>query len=113
MSMDVMYSSRTDQWSTPQAFFDELDMEFGFTLDPCATDQNHKCKRYFTKQDDGLSQSWGDHIVYCNPPYGRAIKRWVQKCYDEVFHGNVPCAVMLIPARTDTEWFHKYIYHHA
>lgn len=110
MNTDVMFSSKTDQWATPQKFFDELDKEFGFTLDPCADEFNHKCKKYFTKQDDGLSKDWDDDVVFCNPPYGREISNWVKKCFDEVHYGSCPCAVMLVPARTDTQWFHKYIY---
>lgn len=109
MNTDVMFSSKTDQWETPQDLFDELNNEFGFTLDPCADDNNHKCKKYFTKEIDGLSQCWKGESVFCNPPYGREIGSWVRKCY---LHGKVGncIAVMLIPARTDTRWFHEYIY---
>ncbi len=59
MNTDVMFSSKTDQWSTPQGFFDSLNREFSFTLDPCADESNHKCDRYFTIEDDGLKQDWG------------------------------------------------------
>ena len=109
MNTDVMFSSKTDQWETPQDLFDELNNEFGFTLDPCADDKNNKCKKYFTKEIDGLSQCWKGESVFCNPPYGREIGSWVRKCY---LHGKVEngIAVMLIPARTDTRWFHEYIY---
>lgn len=58
-NIDVMYMSKSNEWATPQDFFDELDKEFHFNLDPCATDENHKCERYFTKADDGLSKDWG------------------------------------------------------
>ena len=110
MNTDVMFSSKTDCWATPQDFFDALDAEFHFTLDPCADEFNHKCRKYFTKEQDGLSQRWENEVVFCNPPYGREIPHWVKKCFDEVHSGNCLCAVMLIPARTDTRWFHKYIY---
>lgn len=110
MNTDLMFSSKTDQWATPQNFFDELNDEFHFTLDPCADEFNHKCEKYFTKEYDGLSQSWKDEVVFCNPPYGREIGAWVQKCFLEVEEGGCECAVMLIPARTDTQWFHNYIY---
>lgn len=110
MNTEVMFSSKTDQWATPQAFFDELNEEFSFTLDPCADEFNHKCEKYFTKEQDGLVQDWGGETVFCNPPYGREIPLWVKKCYDEVRSGGCPVAVMLIPARTDTRWFHEYIY---
>lgn len=113
MNTDVMFSSKTDQWATPQQFFDELNKEFGFTLDPCADEFNHKCDKYFTKEQDGLSQSWANEVVFCNPPYGREIPHWVKKCFDEVHSGGCPCAVMLIPARTDTKYFHQYIYNRA
>lgn len=105
-----MFSSATDQWATPQAFFDELNAEFGFDLDPCADETNHKCAEYFTRTDDGLKQNWGGKRVYCNPPYGKEIGAWVKKCFEEVRAGTCELAVMLIPARTDTRWFHDYIY---
>lgn len=107
-----LFSSTTDLWATPQAFFDELNAEFHFTLDPCANDDNHKCDKYYTEQQDGLAQDWGGQIVFCNPPYGRAISAWVKKCYEESRKPNT-LVVMLIPARTDTSYFHDYIYHKA
>ena len=112
MSTAVMFSSKTDEWSTPQDFFDELNKEFDFTLDPCATPENAKCEKYYTKEDDGLKQDWSGETVFCNPPYGRAIKNWVKKCYEESKKPNTT-VVMLIPARTDTSYFHDYIYHKA
>ena len=112
MSTAVMFSSKTDEWSTPQDFFDELNKEFDFTLDPCATPENAKCEKYYTKEDDGLKQDWSGETVFCNPPYGRAIKDWVKKCYEESKKPNTT-VVMLIPARTDTRYFHDYIYHKA
>lgn len=108
----VHFSSQTNEWATPQAFFDELNKEFHFTLDPCATEGNHKCPLYYTKEQDGLSQDWGGQKVFCNPPYGREISAWVRKCYQESMKPNTTC-VMLIPARTDTSYFHDYIYHNA
>lgn len=69
MNVDVMFSSTTDQWATPQDFFDKLNEEFNFTLDPCADHTNHKCDVYYTKEIDGLSQDWSGHTVFCNPPY--------------------------------------------
>lgn len=108
----AMFSSKTDEWETPQDFFDALDAEFHFTLDPCATPENAKCKKYFTRADDGLKQDWQGEVVFCNPPYGRAIKDWVKKCYEESQKPNTT-VVMLIPARTDTSYFHDYIYKKA
>lgn len=110
MINNVMFSNATDQWATPQDFFDSLDGEFEFDLDPCADETNHKCEEYYTREDDGLSQNWGGKRVFCNPPYGREIRKWVEKCSSEVRDGTCELAVMLIPARTDTKWFHDYIY---
>ena len=106
--MDVHYSSKTNEWSTPQAFFDELNKEFNFTLDPCATSENAKCTKYFTVEDDGLKQDWSKDVVFMNPPYGREIKYWVQKAYEESLKGAT--VVCLIPARTDTAYWHDYIF---
>lgn len=102
-----MMSSNTPEWATPQSFFDALNREFSFTLDPCSTHENAKCEKHYTKEDDGLSKNWGGEVVFCNPPYGRELPKWVKKCYEESRHADV---VMLIPARTDTMWFHDYIY---
>lgn len=99
----VLYSSKSEEWETPQELFDDLDRHFHFTLDPCATHENHKCDRYFTKEQNGLMQAWGDETVFCNPPYGREIGKWVEKCCK-----CFGTAVMLLPARTDTKWFHDY-----
>jgi len=112
MNIDVMFSSKTDLWSTPQDFYNKLDKEFNFNLDPCANNENHKCDEYFTIDNDGLKKDWKGHTVFVNPPYGRVIKDWVQKCYEESLKPNTK-VVMLIPARTDTIYFHKYIYHIA
>lgn len=112
MNTEVMFSSKTDLWYTPQGFYDELNKEFNFTLDPCANHENHKTDKYFTKEDDGLKQDWSDNVVFCNPPYGRVLKDWIKKASDEAKKDNTT-VVMLIPARTDTKYFHEYIYHKA
>ncbi len=83
-----LFTSNTNEWATPQAFFDELNKEFSFTLDPCATPENAKCSRYFTKEIDGLAQSWHGERVFCNPPYGRDISKWVKKAHEEVAGGG-------------------------
>ena len=110
MNADVMFSSKTDQWATPQDFFDELNEEFKFTTDVCADETNHKCDYYFSKKDsiDGLKMDWTGRC-WMNPPYGREIGLWVKKASEEVKRG-VPLVVCLLPARTDTKWFHEYIY---
>lgn len=101
MKLDVMFSSKTDEWSTPQAFFDELDAEFHFTLDAAADATNHKCDQYYDKAHDGLENPWGG-VTWCNPPYGRQIGKWVRKAYEE-HNNNGTTVVMLLPARTDTK----------
>lgn len=104
--MNVHFSSKTNEWATPQDFFHELDEEFKFNLDPCATNENYKCNFYFTETDNGLEQNWNGYTTFCNPPYGREIGKWVKKASEA--EGGV--VVMLIPARTDTKYFHQYIY---
>lgn len=104
----TLFSSASEEWATPQDLFDKLNEEFSFTLDPCATPQNHKCDQYYTKEQNGLNMDWGGHRVFCNPPYGKALKDWVKKCYEEGLKKDT-IVVMLIPARTDTKYFHDYI----
>lgn len=102
-----MMSSNSQEWATPQEFYEKLNEEFSFTLDPCSTHENAKCKKHYTREENGLSKSWGGEVVFCNPPYGRELPKWVRKCHEESKHAVV---VMLIPARTDTSYFHDYIY---
>lgn len=109
MNKDLMFSSKTDDWATPQDFFDKLNQEFKFTLDPCANYFNHKCDKYYTKEQNGLIQNWQGNRVFCNPPYGREIGKWVKKAFEESRKENT-IVVMLVPARTDTKYFHDFIY---
>lgn len=102
----ALWKSEKEDWATPQDVFDQLDAEFSFTLDAAASDENHKCENYFTIADDGLAQSWQGENVFCNPPYGRKIGAWVEKCHQESKRATV---VALLPARTDTRWFHEHI----
>lgn len=108
MNTDLHFSSKTDLWETPQSFFDELDKEFHFDLDACALSNNAKCKKYITPEQDGLSVPWNGQTIWCNPPYGRSIGKWVKKAYETSLQNKT--VVMLLPARTDTQWFHDYIY---
>lgn len=108
INSDALFASATDEWSTPQDFFDRLDEEFHFTLDVCARPENAKCAAYYTPEQDGLRQAWTGR-VWCNPPYGRTIGQWCRKASEEIRKG-AELIVMLIPARTDTRWFHEYIY---
>lgn len=105
MNNELMFSSKTDLWATPQDFFDKYNEKYGFQLDVCATKENAKCSRYFTIDDDGLSQEWNG-ICWMNPPYGRNIKHWVKKAYESSLNGAT--VVCLLPARTDTAWWHDY-----
>jgi len=104
----IMFSSKTGNWGTPLAFYRKLDMEFNFTLDPCASKSNAKCPKYYTEADDGLAQDWGGETVFMNPPYGRDIKRWIMKAYEESLKPNTT-VVCLIPSRTDTKYWHDYV----
>ena len=108
-NIQACLSSKTDNWATPQYFFDNLNEEFHFTLDPCANEENHKCDLFYTKEQDGLTKDWGGHVVFCNPPYGKEIADWVRYSYEQSQKPNTT-VVMLIPARTDTRYFHDYIY---
>ena len=109
MNTEVMFSSKVDTWETPQDFFDKINKEFNFDLDVCALDSSAKCENYFTPEIDGLKQDWKG-VCWMNPPYGREISKWIKKASEEVVkHDSV--VVALLPARTDTKWFHDYIYH--
>lgn len=105
MNTAVMFSSKSPDWETPQDFFDRLNAEFNFDLDVCATSDNAKCEKYFSPLDNALAQKW-EGICWMNPPYGRQIQRWVKKAYESSLEGAT--VVCLLPARTDTRWFHRY-----
>lgn len=106
--MNVHFSSKTDDWATPQDLFDKLNNHFNFTLDVCASDDNAKCSEYFTVDDDGLQQDWTrtSGAVWMNPPYGRGIGEWMRKAYEAGQQGKT--VVCLVPARTCTAWWHDY-----
>jgi len=100
------YTSNADDWGTPQKLFNDLNAEFGFTLDACANERNFKVENYFDVEVDGLKQKW-EGVVWCNPPYGRTIKEWMAKAYGSWREGGAT-VVCLVPARTDTGWWHDY-----
>ena len=107
-----LFSSNSELWETPQEVYDTLNNEFNFTLDVCALSYNAKCKNYFSPDIDGLNQSWKTTgAVWCNPPYGKTIEKWIEKAYNEAQKGQT--IVMLLPVRTDTKYFHSYIYNKA
>lgn len=111
----TLFNSKSVEWETPQDLFDRLNVVHQFTLDVCATPANAKCGRYFTSKQDGLTAftagDWWRERVWCNPPYGRGIGDWVLRCcYATAGHRYAPSlAVMLLPARTDTKWWHDYV----
>jgi phage N-6-adenine-methyltransferase len=95
----------TDVWATPQWLYDALDKEFGFTLDPCTDGTNAKCAKFYTPTDNGLLRDWGTDVVFMNPPYSE-VDDWMRKAYGAALEGAT--VVCLIPARTDTRWWHEY-----
>lgn len=104
--VSVHFRHDTDVWETPQRFFDMLNAEFHFTVDVCADASNAKCAQYFTPEQDGLKQRW-EAVCFMNPPYGAEIGRWVQKAFESSLFGAT--VVCLLPARTDTRWWHNYV----
>ena len=103
----LMFSSKSDMWGTPGGFFEKLNQKYKFTLDACASKENHKCEKYYTIEDDGLSKSWVNEVVFVNPPYSD-VGKWVAKAYYESANNGATVA-MLIPSRTDTKYWHDYI----
>lgn len=104
LSNRVLRSSASETWDTPMGLFKRLNEEFKFTLDACAQPHSAKCKKFFSPEDDGLSQDW-EGVVFMNPPYGRSISKWVSKARSEADKGAT--VVCLVPSRTDTKWFHS------
>lgn len=102
------YTSDSEEWATPQHVFEELNREFNFTLDVCASNTNYKVAQYFTKDVDGLAQDWNG-VCWMNPPYGRTIGFWMKKALEASRRGST--VVCLVPARTDTAWWHDYAMH--
>ena len=106
MTRNIHFSSVRQDWGTPTNLFEGLDAEFGFDVDVCATADNAKCRKFFSPREDGLKQSWAPLSCFCNPPYGREIGNWMAKGYGESLRGAT--VVCLVPARTDTKWWHQY-----
>ena len=104
----VMVSSKSNEWATPQDFFNLLDNEFNFTLDPCSTNENTKCKKHYTIAEDGLSEDWSNEVVFMNPPYGGNTGTWIKKAYEESLKGAT--VVCLIVSATDRSHWHEYIF---
>ena len=106
MNTNLMFSSKRQDWETPKEFFNKLNEEFNFTLDPCCSLETAKCKKFYTIKENGLKQDWEGEVVFVNPPYGRDQKNWIKKGYEESLKPNT-IVVFLIPARTDTLAFHN------
>lgn len=104
MNADLMFSSATDNWATPQDFFDKLHAVFNFQTDVCASVENAKCPKFYDKDTNGLAQEWNG-VCWMNPPYGKAIGDWMRKAYISA-RNNGATVVCLVPARTDTKWWH-------
>lgn len=112
MKTETLFSSANCEWETPPDLFEKLNRKYHFTLDAASTDANALCKEHYTREQNGLLQSWKTGgAVWCNPPYGKDIVKWVRKAWEESQTGQL--IVLLIPARTDTKWFHDYVYHKA
>jgi len=106
--MNVHFSSKTDEWETPQDLFNKLNEEFNFTIDVCAVPENAKCMKFYNANVcDALLEEWDD-VCWMNPPYGREIGKWIKKAYESMEENNAT-VVCLIPARTDTAWWHDYV----
>ncbi len=101
-----LFTSNTDLWATPKKLFDELNAIHNFTLDVCANAENTKCDKYFDIEINGLTQNWGKHVCWMNPPYGREISAWMKKAYESSRQGAK--VVCLVPSRTDTNWWHDF-----
>lgn len=104
---DVLFYSKTCEWETPIDFFLKYNDVYNFDLDVCATAQNAKCKAYYTKGQNGLAQKWHGKC-WMNPPYGKEISNWMKKAYESVMNGDEELVCCLVPARTDTAWWHDY-----
>ena len=102
-----LFTSDSGEWETPKWLFDKWNKKYEFLVDVCATRNNRKCNFYYNKAMNGLTQDWSKSN-WMNPPYGRNIIDWVEKAHEEAIKGNLTIA--LLPARTDTKWFHDYIY---
>ena len=109
--MKVHFSSKSNEWNTPDDLYNILDNEFNFTLDPCTNGINNKCDKFYTEKENGLIQDWSKDIVFMNPPYGREISQWIEKAYNESLKGSK--VLCLIPSRTDTKYWHDFIFNKA
>jgi len=105
---NVHFSSEDQTWTTPQEFYDKLNEEFNFSLEPCCSKESAKCEKFFTEEDDGLKQDLSNDVVFMNSPYGREIPQWIEKAHNEYLKGAT--VVCLIPSRTDTRYWHNWIF---
>jgi len=120
MTSKALLSSNKQNWRTPKAFFRRLDDKFSFGLDAAAEPCNALCERYITKEQDALASHWPDFLpdrgifnVWLNPPYGRNIWKWLNKAWEMSATNQISRVICLVPARTDTDWFHNYVWGRA
>jgi phage N-6-adenine-methyltransferase len=108
----VLFSHESEEWQTPKSLYNQLNEVYEFVLDPCTTKDNPlRTAHFYTKEDDGLKKSWDYGNVFVNPPYNQKISKWLEKATYEIKHSdNIEYIVFLLPVRTDTKWFHKYLY---
>ena len=115
MNTDLMFSSSKQDWETPKELFDIINKNFICSLDVCCDENNKKCPYYFTIEDNGLEKDWNiipEHVyAFCNPPY-KDVEKWLEKGYSQ-YKNNKVSSVFLIPARTDTIYFHDYVFNKA
>lgn len=111
----VQTSSKKQDWETPQIIFDKLNEIYHFTWDLAASKKNTKCSNYFDIDRNSLDQNWSELSgnLFCNPPYGRDLRHWVKKAYEESLNKRNGCICLLIPSRTDTSYWHDYIFDKA
>ena len=111
MNRAVIHIDYRKEWEIPQDLFDQWNEEFQFTLDAASLPHNAKCRKFYTPKDDGLAQPWAPHTVWCNPPYGRGVAKWLEKGIEEAKQGAT--VVFFLPANTDPGWFHDLVLPHA
>jgi len=112
MVNEGLMSSEKNYWETPQDFFEDLNKNYDFSFDLAASKDNAKCDNFFCEEDDSLTKDWHElkGNLFLNPPYGRELKKWVKKAYEESLKKTDGCIVLLIPARTDTSYWHDFIF---
>jgi len=109
--LSVHFSSNRADWETPEELWQALHGEFHFTLDAAASAMNARCSKWYgpgSFREDALTdEPWISTSIWCNPPYGRVINQFLEKGKEAILQGSAQTVVYLLPARTDTKWFHN------